>query len=393
MGEARPFTDKDLDGVLESIGETASKRPRVDEYDMEEPATKRLKKGARTKKHVDEPKVRTPQSASTPAPLDTASSHDRILTFPHEVQYEIAEAMRNGGQSTSAVHDRVVRVLIRHGLFRASSKRLETMRAACKKGGDPNPGLDPKNPKQVVCSHCLTVVQLQAVYQVGRFIEHLNNPKACKVKPVEAPNNSIANFFKPVAQGGTNCTTTKKAVPRRPDPVNLEKLCPGLTGAIHARISYYIEHCPATGAGAKEINHYVKLLFARRFKGIESVVDARLTKADREKAYHHQSLDRRWRVETSPHRASVVSTQCLIKFAVQSQDALEDDTVVCEACWRVYLLPEFRTAINRGRDKPHAKVKYTPKLHSNPIQYRIMARYHGLEEFLAEVYLPSFQRN
>ncbi|KAJ7446900.1 hypothetical protein B0H11DRAFT_2248676 [Mycena galericulata] len=391
MQETR-LTDDDVGSIIEFLSETASKRARADQSDSEdnadEPAAKRPKGARAAKKATGRGKsskgntnLKQPRMVSNPPAHDKGSSHDRILAFPREVQYQITEAMRNGGKSTSAIHDRVVRVLIQHGLFRASPRKLEALRAACKKGGDPNPGLDPKNPKQVICSHCHTVVQLQSVYQAQRFLDHLNNPKTCKVKPVEAPSNSIASFFKPVAGG----TTTKKVATRpHPNPVDLGKLCPGLTGAIHPRIDYYIENCPATGAGAREINHYVKLLFARRFKGIESVADARLTKEDREKAYHHQSLDRRWRIETSPHRASVVSAKCLVKFTVQSQDVLEDPTVVCEACWEVYLLREFRNAINRSRDKPHAKAKCTPKLYSNPIQSRVMARYHGLEEFLAE---------
>ncbi|KAJ7734199.1 hypothetical protein DFH07DRAFT_688256, partial [Mycena maculata] len=59
-------------------------------------------------------------------------------------------------------------------------------------------------------------------------------------------------------------------------------------------------------------------------------------------------------------------------------------SIVCEACWNIYLLREFCNAINHNRDKPHARAKFTPKIHANPIQSRIMARYHGLEEFLAK---------
>ncbi|KAJ7194119.1 hypothetical protein GGX14DRAFT_586935 [Mycena pura] len=270
---------------------------------------------------------------SFPGPIPATKA-----TLPEYVQLEILESMRSGGQGHSSKHDRLVGVLIKHALYRGNPAKLEKLRKECKRDGDdPQPGLDINNPKQIQCSRCHKFVQLKAVYEAGRFRDHWE--KGCK----------------------------KAAAP----------------SAVHPRIEYYIDHCPTTGAGACQINFYVVELFKEK-RGIVSISDPRLSQDERALAYHRQALDRDWRIETSPHRSSVVAARCLITFTVYREVDVDDNTVVCTACWDVYLRKEFRTAINRKRDKTYAQLKCTPKLYSNPIQTRLMAQYQGLEELLAE---------
>ncbi|KAJ7191853.1 hypothetical protein GGX14DRAFT_596768 [Mycena pura] len=300
--------------------------------------------------------------------------------IPEHVQLEILESLRTGGQSATAKHDRVVAILIKHGLFRGSEARLEKLRKDCSHaGGDPNPGLDINNPKQVVCSRCNKTIQLQALYDCWRFRDHwFNTKKPCKPPKTRPVHASLTSFFKPLAPKATEATTVVVRTPQE-----FQKFCPGLTGAIHARIDYYIDNCPATGGGARQINFYVEALF-HDSDGITTITDPDLTLEQRKAAYARQALDRGWRIETSPQRASVVSTRCLVKFSVFSAAAVDDPKVVCRECWAVYIQRTFRTAINRNRDKTHAQAKCTPKLYSNPIHTRLALQYEGLTELLSE---------
>ncbi|KAJ7212984.1 hypothetical protein GGX14DRAFT_564031 [Mycena pura] len=179
-----------------------------------------------------------------------------------------------------------------------------------------------------------------------------------------------------------NAPSTRVSVALKPKPTSFEKLCGGLTGALHPRIDCLIDHCPATGGGSRPINYYVASLFKKR--KITSITDQRLSKEDRALAYHQKALDNDWRIETSPHRASVVSTHCLVKFTVKTPSEVNDDKVVCSECWAVYLHREFRTAMNRNRNKLYDQLKCTPKIYDNPIQTKLMAKYKGLEGFLAK---------
>ncbi|KAK7008259.1 hypothetical protein R3P38DRAFT_3591876 [Favolaschia claudopus] len=358
---------EDIDELVDSIVDDSSpapllpaKRSRTAEK-AALPPPKRQKKEA-----VLEPSLPIP-SSPIPSPLSPSSSRSsasktvaagkKIVVFesgkpkiPRHVQLEIVDTLREGGQSTSARHDRVVSVLIKHGYFRGDPSKLEKLKRECTRDdGDPNPGLDIKNPKQVVCSRCDTAVQLQSIYQPKRFRDHWDSGSCRKPPPA---NKLITGFFSKTSQPLTNTGSSR----RRPIAKDLIKSCPGLTGVIHPRIDYYIEHSPATGAGAKEINHYVKELFEST-RGISSIRDPRLTNEEWAKAYQCQSLDRRWQINTSAHHASVVSTGCLRKFTVHSQAELDDPTV---------------------------KLKCTPKIFSNPIQSRLMAKYKGLEEILNE---------
>ncbi|KAJ7201855.1 hypothetical protein GGX14DRAFT_571116 [Mycena pura] len=300
------------------------------------------------------------------------------VDIPYDVQHEIMATLRNGGASSSASHDRVVNILIKWNLYRGNEKRLEKLRKACVAEGDPNPGLDINNPKQIVCSHCGKTVQLQAVYQVERFRKHLNETcKGRKKKPAHTGPGITSFFSKKLA--GIPAPPVPSA---KPKPTSFVKYCPGLTGAIHPRIDYYIDNCPSTGGGGKLINYYVALLFKKR--KITSITDNRLSQEDRALAYNRKALDNEWRIESSPHRPSVVSTSCCIKFTVRSEQELADPKVVCSECHSVYQRHEFRTAINRNRDKSYAQLKYTPKIFNNAIQTRLMAKYKGLEEFLEE---------
>ncbi|KAJ7229866.1 hypothetical protein GGX14DRAFT_553370 [Mycena pura] len=361
-----------IDTINNSTETVTRKRSRKgdpsDSDDDDKPAKKRTK----TVKAATASRMPVP-TKKVKAPLEQSSKSERKPTIPEYVQLEILDSMRTGGQGHSSKHDRLVGILVKHGLFRGNEVKMETLRKECQRdGGDQNPGLDINNPKQVICSRCLKAVQLKAVYEAGRFREHW--AKGCKKAPTQ--NKSITGFF---------ASKSFKAVdipPKPPKPTQFEKHCPGLTGAMHPRIEYYIDNCPATGAGAREINVYVQQLFESR--GIESIRDPKLTKEERVLAYHYQALDRDWRIETSPHRSSVVAVRCCIIFTVYREADLVDDTIVCPACWAVYLRKEFRTAINRKRGKTHMQLKCTPKIYSNPIQSRLMAQYQGLEELLAD---------
>jgi hypothetical protein len=400
------FTEDDIEELLDSIDEDESAAPLLPakrkrdederENKSEAPAAKRMKE--------------TSPSRSNPSPLSTSAHATTVNTAApssratgkvakpgkripvpgkkpkilRAVQLEIRDSLRSGGQSGSARHDRTVAILIKAGCFRGNAKRLEKLRQECMHGGgDPNPGLDINNPKQVACSRCGTIIQLKSVYQAKRFRDHWDKG-TCK-KPPRA-NTSITGYFssgpKPVASSGP----TQSRIAARKD---LVILCPGLTGAIHPRIDYYIENCPAMGAGAKDINHYVQNLFEST-RGITSIRDSRLTQEEWSQAYQCQNLDRRWRIDTSPHHPSVFSTSCFHEITLHSQADIGDPTIVCGACYEVYQLREFRTAINRSREKPHDKLKYTPNIHANPIQSRLMARYKGLEEIFNEVSSHSF---
>ncbi|KAJ7055055.1 hypothetical protein C8F01DRAFT_1234841 [Mycena amicta] len=306
-----PLSEDDLAAVVKS-STSSKKRARlqpIDDDDASEdgpPPEKRSKgkDGAVKKKPAKKPLPKVARPA-----------------LPEHVQLEILESLKTGGQSETAKHDRIAAILICYGLFRGSEKKLEKLRRECKiAGGDPNPGVDILNPKQVVCSRCGQTVQLKALYDAQRFRDHwFNKKKPCK--PLPAPNTLIMNFFKKPTGAPKPAAT---AIVRTPDV--FEKPCPGLTGHIHPRIDYYIDNCQAT----------------------------------------------------------VVSTRCLVKFTVKSAAAVDDPKVVCRMCWAVFLRREFRTALNRNRDKPHAKVKFTPKVYSNPIQSRLVGKFHGLREFLNE---------
>ncbi|KAJ7203239.1 hypothetical protein GGX14DRAFT_570121 [Mycena pura] len=50
----------------------------------------------------------------------------------------------------------------------------------------------------------------------------------------------------------------------------------------------------------------------------------------------------------------------------------------------MFVRHEFRTAINRNRDKSYEELKCTPKIYNNPIQTKLVMKYKGLQEFLAE---------
>ncbi|KAF7371887.1 hypothetical protein MVEN_00046000 [Mycena venus] len=386
----RSLSDGDVEDFLCGIHEQTpapvpSKRSRERTKEDEEgmPPPKRTK-GSRL---PQEKSASTSSPASPPEKLEnrekkaeqgetTGTGASKKPFIPRDVQFEILESLRKGGQSNSARHDRVVAILIRYGLYRGDQKRLRKLEKECKKDdGDPNPGLDINNPKQVVCSRCKQPVQLQAVYQAGRFRDHWL--KGTCLKPA-APNKSISAFFKPA-----NAPSEMLAAKPRVKPAEFTKFCPGLTGAIHPRIDYYIENCPSAGAGARHINVYVKQLYETA-RGIVSITDSELSEQDRAKAYQQQRLDRTWRIETSPQHAAVVATHCLVQFTVRSQRELNDPTLVCTPCEAVYSSREFRNAINHNRDKTHAQMKCTPKIYSNPIQARLMAKYHGLEEFLGK---------
>ncbi|KAJ7204641.1 hypothetical protein GGX14DRAFT_569210 [Mycena pura] len=381
------LTDEDVDEYLSFLEEPTpaaaahSKRPREpnseeDEHEM--PAQKRTK-GTRPSKAKPAPDISSknpPNTTTKPAlqaeSTDLGSSKKPVV--PRDVQFAILESMHKGGKSASARHDRVVAILIRYGLYRGDKKRLQRLREACEEhGGDPNPGLDINNPKQVICSRCKQPVQLQAVYQAGRFRDHWLKG-SCR-KPA-ASNKLISGFFKPV--GGSEVQPRPCA-----EPVEFVKLCPGLTGAIHPRISYYIDNCPSTGGGAREINFYVKRLFGET-RGTVSITDPDLSKQDRDLAYQQQRLDRAWRIETSPQHSAVVATRCCVQITVRSQREVDDQTIVCNPCDTVYMSREFRNAINHNRDKTQAQMRCTPKIYSNPIQSRLVAKYHGLEAFLNE---------
>ncbi|KAJ7206825.1 hypothetical protein GGX14DRAFT_567902 [Mycena pura] len=367
-------TEEQMAGLLDTTVPTETvimKRSRKGDHSDSDDDDKPAKKRTKTIKAATASRMPVPTKTAPQQP--SKSERKPRPAIPEHVQLDILDSMRTGGQSHSSKHDRLVGILIKHGLFRGNEVKMETLRKECQRdGGDQNPGLDINNPKQVICSRCLKAVQLKAVYEPGRFREHW--AKGCKKAPTQ--NKSITGFF---------ASKSVKAVavpPKPPKPTQFEKPCPGLTGAMHPRVEYYIDNCPATGAGAREINVYVQKLFESR--GIESIRDPKLTKEERALAYHYQALDRDWRIETSPHRSSVVSVRCCITFTVYREADLVDDTVVCAACWAVYLRKEFRTAINRKRGKTHMQLKCTPKLYSNPIQSRLMAQYQGLEELLAE---------
>ncbi|KAK6997337.1 hypothetical protein R3P38DRAFT_2798466 [Favolaschia claudopus] len=234
--------------------------------------------------------------------------------IPRTVQLEILDSLRTGGTSKSVRHDRVVAILIKHGYFRGSQRKLDNLRD-----------------------------------------DSINSVPDCE-RHVQVFAITSERVFKTLSR---------------------------LTGAILPRIDYYIEHCPVTGAGAKEINFYVRDLFEAT-RGITSIRDSRLTAKEWQLAYQDQSLDRCWRIDTSPHHAAVVSTQCLHKITVHSQSEVDDPTVVCEPCHQLFMQREFRNTVNWNRDKPYDKLKYTPKIYSNPIQSRLMAKYKGLEGILNE---------
>ncbi|KAJ7717083.1 hypothetical protein B0H14DRAFT_3901293 [Mycena olivaceomarginata] len=350
---------------LLSAGPSFLKRPREHEQEEGEdmPAAKRKKGPAPSRASTVQkkpapasskaclPKNRGENSADKPEITGTGASKKPVI--PRNVQLEILDSLHQGGQSNSARHDRVVAILIRHGLYRGDKRRLKKLEEACKRdGGDPNPGLDINNPNKSFKGTCR--------------------------KP-DVRNTSISSFFK--SQPANN-TSTPASKPRA-KPVELTKFCPGLTGAIHPRIDYYIENCPSTGAGAHQINFYVKRLYEVD-RGIVSITDSELSDEERAKAYQQQQLDRAWRIETSPQHSAVVATNCVVQFTVRSQRELDDLTLVCTPCETVYSSREFRNAINHNRDKTHAQMQCTPKIYSNPIRARLMARYHGLEEFLGK---------
>ncbi|KAJ7191259.1 hypothetical protein GGX14DRAFT_579109 [Mycena pura] len=362
------FSEDDIGAVMALASETGQKRSKAEAElsDDEPPEPKRAKVKAGKVPRV--PKETKTELVKTEKP-----------TIPEYVQLEILDSLRTGGQSMTAKHDRVAYILIKHGLFRGSEKRLEKLRKECSRdGGDPNPGLDVNNPKQVICSVCKKPVQLRALYDASRFRDHwFNTKKPCKPLKAQPVQASLGSFFKPAQ------AAPQSAAVVIPPPREFEKFCPGLTGNIHPRIVYYIDNCPATGGGARQINFYVDTLF-RESHGITTITDSKLTLKQRKRAYNRQALDRGWRIETSPQRSSVVSTKCLVKFKVSSAAAVNDAKVVCSECWNVYLLKNFRTAINRDREKTHAEAKCTPKLYSNPIQTRLVAQYEGLGELLNE---------
>ncbi|KAJ7764023.1 hypothetical protein DFH07DRAFT_770673 [Mycena maculata] len=369
MHDAAPpvisLSDGDVEEFLRELHEQTpppvpSKRPRErhdKEAEEDVPLPKRTKGPTSL---LQEKPAPTSSPASLPKDLDnheksakqagsTGTGTSKKPLIPRHVQFEILDSLRQGGLSKSARHDRVIVILIRHSLYRGDKKRLKKLEEGCKKdGGDPNPGLDINNPKQVVCSRCKQPVQLQAV------------------------------FFKPAK---TSSTPASKAPQVK--PAEFTKFCLGLTGAIHPRIDYYIENCPSTGAGARHINFYVKRLYEAA-RGIVSITDPELSEKERTKAYQQQHLDRARRIETSPQHSAVVATHCVVKFTVHSQRELDDPTLVCTPCETVYSSREFRNAINHNRDKTHAQMKCIPKIYSNPIQARLMAKYHGLEEFLGK---------
>ncbi|KAJ7211695.1 hypothetical protein GGX14DRAFT_623340 [Mycena pura] len=374
------FEETDLTALVRSLeGEDAAanapgpsaprkrRRGSTSDHEAEDvPAEKRTKRAqpapptsseSRRKNVSTKTKPKTKRSEPSTSPISERSPLTPRPNIPYHVQQEIKDSLRNGVPSDSAKHDRVVGILIKSGLFRGNEKRLDKLRRECMASGDPNPGLDINNPKQVICSRCQKPVQLKAIYEAKRFLDHWNKG-ACKKAPVPAAAGSlsITSFF-----GAALKTPASTLVVHKPKPTSFEKLCPGLTSIIHPRIGYYIDNCPATGGGAHPINFYVAALFKKR--KITSIRDSRLTEEDRKQAYHQKALDNDWRIETSPHRASVVSTHCRVNFTVSSASAVRDDAVVCPECW---------------------KLKYTPKIYDNPIQTKLMTKYKGLEELLAE---------
>ncbi|KAJ7222307.1 hypothetical protein GGX14DRAFT_558396 [Mycena pura] len=369
---SNPLTDDDVSSLIAEHDTSnapavplSMKRPQEEEdheSDDGAPAKKRPKKSAAAAHAASAAKTSKANGSKKPSNRDATRKEPEgtpmpkpKTTLPHWVQLDLVDTLRTGGQSKTARHDRVVSILIKYGLYVGNAKRLQTLQEECRKeGGDPDPGLDIRNPKQVVCSRCKRPIQLQAAYQAGRFRDHWKK-QTCKKAPIT--NNTITSFFG---------ASVKSKAPK-PPPAPLVKHCPGLTGTLNSRIDYDIENCPVTGAGSRDINSYVRELY-EEMRGIKSIRDPRLKTSERAKAYHQQALDRHWRIETSPHRSSVVSTQCLIKFTVQSKAQLEDLTLVCSACLSMSRL--------RTSGAPH--------IYANPIQARIMATYHGLEEFLNE---------
>ncbi|KAF7363116.1 hypothetical protein MVEN_00664000 [Mycena venus] len=249
-GDVKDF----LCGIHEqTLAPVPSKRSRERTKEDEEgmPPPKRTK-GSRL---PQEKSASTSSPASLPENLEncekkaeqgetTGTGASKKPLIPRDVQFEILESLRKGGQSNSARHDRVVAILIRHGLYRGDKKRLKTLE-----------------------------------------------------EPANAPSKTPA---------------TKPPV----KPVEITKFCPGLTGAIHPRIDYYIENCPSTGAGARHINVYMKQLYETAWS-IVSITDSELSEQDRAKAYQQQRLDRAWRIETSPQHAAVMATHCLVQFTAR----------------------------------------------------------------------------
>ncbi|KAJ7213926.1 hypothetical protein GGX14DRAFT_563511 [Mycena pura] len=289
---------------------------------------------------------------AAPAPKHVKGTEGGAVKKPPKIrELRILEKLAAGGKSGSNQHDLAVGVLIAAGLYIRNEKRLAALRKEIQRD---------------------EVIRIQSVYQAARFHAHYLDRKNCKHAPV--PNKSITNFFGAVA---------KPAQPLRPvEPSEFRKFCGGLTGHIHVQITYYVENCQATGGGARNINFYVAQLY--RELGITKASDTRLSRKQKATAYNTQALDCTWRIEISPHKSAVVSTRCLVKFTMYSRWELSDSKVVFPECWAVYLRKDFRTVIRRDRDKTHDQLKCTPKVHSNPIQARLMAKYEGLEELLNE---------
>ena len=150
--------DADADGP--NVSEKRKRKNGADGDDDDAPERKRTKGmqlTAWTSSTHKEPSVvkenKTLASKNGVSPAPKISYRISRPEVPYEVQHEIKRTLRDGGQSDSARHDRAVAVLIKWNLYRGNEKRLEKLRKECTRdGGDPNPGLDINNPKQVVCS-------------------------------------------------------------------------------------------------------------------------------------------------------------------------------------------------------------------------------------------------
>ncbi|KAJ7216059.1 hypothetical protein GGX14DRAFT_391721 [Mycena pura] len=200
--------EEDADADRPSVPEKRKRKNGAGGDDNDAPARKRTKEAQPTTSTsstckqpstVKEKKALASEIGASPAPrISCRTSRPEI---PYEVQHEIKRTLRDGGQSDSARHDRAIGVLIKWSLYRGNEKRLEKLRKECTRdGGDPNPGLDINNPKQVVCSRCHKAVQLKAVYEAGRFRDHWNKG-ACKQSRATQAGQNFCRIYTG-AQGG-----------------------------------------------------------------------------------------------------------------------------------------------------------------------------------------------
>ncbi|KAJ7212979.1 hypothetical protein GGX14DRAFT_564026 [Mycena pura] len=166
--------DTDLAALVMSMEEDNADVPLPSKHQKDvHPMLTSLKPRKEPSTNKDKKALSSKNSADPAEELPGHTPRPEIL-IPYYVQHEIRDSLRKGG--LSAKHDRVVAVLIKHNLYRGNEKRLDKLRKECtRNGGDPNPGLDINNPKQVVCSRRQKPVQLKGVNEPGRFRDHWNN--------------------------------------------------------------------------------------------------------------------------------------------------------------------------------------------------------------------------